>query len=162
MHRSTRILIIITTLMVSACQGSASSSQAETTASGTTLTTDALVAPTTGPPTSVSPSTDAQTITAPPAQATTTDDGANPFGGNDAEDGLMPSVVCMNLQDAQNEIQDHGVFASGSEDATGQGRSQIIDSNWQVVGQDPDAGTPIGEFDAMLLVVKYGEEPNPC
>jgi hypothetical protein len=119
-----------------------------------------LVAPTTLAPTSVSPSTDAPTTTASPIA--TTDDGANPFGGNDAEDGLMPSVVCMNLQDAQNEIQDHGVFASGSEDATGQGRSQIIDSNWQVVAQDPDEGTPIGEFDATLFVVKYGEEPNPC
>ena len=74
----------------------------------------------------------------------------------------MPDVICMNLQEAQDEIQDHGVFLSGSVDATGQGRNQIIDSNWQVVGQDPDAGAPIGEFDATLFVVKYGEEPNPC
>jgi hypothetical protein len=68
----------------------------------------------------------------------------------------------MNLQDAQNEIQDHGVFYSRSSDATGSGRNQIIDSNWQVVGQSPDPGTPIGEGDAMLFVVKYGEQPNPC
>jgi hypothetical protein len=74
----------------------------------------------------------------------------------------MPLVVCMNLQDAQDEIQDHGVFASGSEDATGQGRRQIIDSNWQVVAQSPDPGVAIGEFDATLFVVKYGEAPNPC
>jgi hypothetical protein len=68
----------------------------------------------------------------------------------------------MNLQDAQDEIQKHGVFFSLSEDATGQGRNQIIDSNWQVVGQYPEPGTPIGEFDATLFVVKYGEQPNPC
>lgn len=92
----------------------------------------------------------------------TVDDGANPLGGHAPEDSLMPQVVCMNLQDAQNEIQDHGVFFSRSEDATGHGRNQIIDSNWQVVGQSPDAGIPIGEGDAMLSVVKYGEQPNPC
>lgn len=74
----------------------------------------------------------------------------------------MPSVVCMNLQDAQNEIQDQGVFGSNSKDATGRDRNQIIDSNWQVVAQSPDVGTSIGEFDATLFVVKYGEQPNPC
>jgi hypothetical protein len=68
----------------------------------------------------------------------------------------------MNLQDAQDEIQRNGVFFSGSEDATGRGRSQIIDSNWQVVAQNPDPGTPFGEYDATLFVVKYGEQPNPC
>lgn len=73
----------------------------------------------------------------------------------------MPDVVCMNLQDAQDLIQEHGVFFSRSDDATGQGRAQILDSNWQVVGQDPPPGTPIGEFDAVLSVVRYGE-PSPC
>ena len=56
----------------------------------------------------------------------TTDDGA-----------LMPDVMCMNLQDAQDTIQEAGVFFSRSDDATGEGRHQIIDSNWQVVGQIP-------------------------
>lgn len=74
----------------------------------------------------------------------------------------MPNVVCMNLQDAQDRIQaETPVFYSSSFDATGQGRSQIIDSNWIVVSQTPDLGTPIGEGDANLGVVKYGE-PNPC
>jgi hypothetical protein len=111
------------------------------------------VAPTTVAPTTVAPPT------VPPVPV---DTGANPFGGHAPEDSLMPQVVCMNLQDAQNEIQDHGVFFSRSEDATGRGRSQIIDSNWQVVAQYPDAGVSIGEGDAMLFVVKYGEQPNPC
>jgi hypothetical protein len=75
---------------------------------------------------------------------------------------LMPAVVCMNLQDAQDLIQTVGVFYSQSVDATGQGRSQIIDSNWQVVSQTPDIGTPFGEGDAVLAVVKIGEQPNPC
>jgi PASTA domain len=85
----------------------------------------------------------------------------NPFGGDDPEDRRMPDVVCMDLQDAQNEIQDHGVFLSGSTDASGQGRRQIIDSNWIVVEQKPPAGSPIGEGDPELFVVK-DDEPHPC
>lgn len=91
-----------------------------------------------------------------------TEGGRNPLGGNSPEDKLMPDLVCMNLQDAQDEIQDHGVFLSRSEDATGKGRHQIWDRNWTVVDQDPKPGTPIGERDAVLFVVKDGEQPNPC
>ena len=42
------------------------------------------------------------------ATASTTE--TNLFGGDDPEDFLMPDVLCMNLQAAQDEIQDHGVF----------------------------------------------------
>ena len=69
----------------------------------------------------------------------------------------MPNVLCMNLQEAQDEIQDRGVFLSRSQDATGQDRFQINDSNWIVVDQSPSVGTRIGEGDAMLSVVKIGE-----
>lgn len=81
----------------------------------------------------------------------------NPFGGDDPEDMLMPDVLCMNLQAAQDEIQDRGVFFSRSEDATGQGRRQILDSGWIVVKQSPAPGQPIGELEAVLSVVKIGE-----
>lgn len=74
---------------------------------------------------------------------------------------LMPPVVCMNLQAAQNLIQDAGVFLSRSEDATGAGRMQVNDSNWIVVGQTPGVGVPIEEGDAVLSVVKV-DEPNNC
>jgi len=73
----------------------------------------------------------------------------------------MPDVVCMNLQDAQDEIQDHGVFLSHSHDASGKGRRQIIDSHWIVVSQSPEPGRPIGEGDAVLNVVKT-DEANDC
>lgn len=74
----------------------------------------------------------------------------------------MPSVVCMNLQAAQDFIQaETGVFYSRSEDASGADRSQLIDSNWIVVAQSPAPGTPIGEGDALLSAVKIGE-PNSC
>lgn len=78
-----------------------------------------------------------------------------------AAEPLMPNVMCMNLQDAQDLIQEEGVFLSLSQDATGQDRMQVLDSNWQVVGQSPAPGTPIDEGDAMLDVVKYGES-SPC
>ncbi len=84
----------------------------------------------------------------------------NIAGGNDPEDGLMPDVLCMTLQEAQDEIQDHGVFFSRSVDATGQDRMQLLDSNWIVIGQAPSAGTAIGEGDAILSVVKIGESTN--
>ncbi|MGW5386700.1 hypothetical protein [Nocardia sp. NPDC003963] len=73
----------------------------------------------------------------------------------------MPAVVCMNLQAAQDLIQTAGVFYSRSEDATGQGRRQVVDRNWVVVGQTPMAGALIGEGDAVLSVVKVGE-PTDC
>ncbi|MBB5912609.1 hypothetical protein BJY24_001476 [Nocardia transvalensis] len=67
----------------------------------------------------------------------------------------------MNLQDAQNTIQAAGVFLSRSRDATGAGRKQVLDRNWIVVAQTPTPGTPVGEGEAVLSVVKYGE-PNSC
>ncbi|WP_055476103.1 PASTA domain-containing protein [Gordonia sp. HS-NH1] len=73
----------------------------------------------------------------------------------------MPNVVCMNLQDAQNAIQAAGVFFSRSEDASGRGRSQMIDSNWIVVGQTPAAGATFTEGEAVLSAVKIGES-NQC
>lgn len=76
----------------------------------------------------------------------------------DAEEAaLMPDVVGMDLQAAQDTIQEVGVFHSRSEDATGQGRMQVWDRNWVVVSQDPQPGTPIGEGDALLYVVKDDE-----
>ena len=74
---------------------------------------------------------------------------------------LMPDVVCLDLQAAQDVIQNHGVFFSKSVDASGEDRMQIVDSNWIVVSQTPAAGTPVGEAEAILSVVK-DTEANPC
>jgi hypothetical protein len=123
-----------------------------TTVSTDIVTTTAAPAPSTTAPTYIIPAD-----TSPP----TTDDGLNPLGGNSPEDRRMPDVICMNLQAAQDEIQDHGVFFSRSVDATGKGRRQILDRNWIVVDQDPKAGDKIGEGDAVLSVVKT-DEPNDC
>lgn len=97
-----------------------------------------------------------------PSQASTsTEKPADDGAGKQAGKGKMPDVVCMNLQTAQNKIQESGVFFSRSEDATGKARQQLWDRNWIVVGQRPAAGTPISEGEAVLSVVKYGE-PNDC
>ncbi len=90
------------------------------------------------------------------------EDGTNLLGGDDPEDKLMPDLICRGLQAAQDEIQDHGVFGSKSKDATGRGRRQIWDRNWVVVAQDPEPGEKIGEFEAILYVVKKGDDENIC
>ncbi len=74
----------------------------------------------------------------------------------------MPDLICRGLQAAQDEIQDRGVFGSTSKDATGRGRRQVWDRNWVVVAQDPAPGDKIGEFDAILYVVKTDDDENPC
>jgi hypothetical protein len=138
---------------LSARDGGSGDSQTTAVSTGTvTTTTTTAPAPSTTAPKYVIPAD-----TSPP----TTDDGLNPLGGNSPEDRRMPDVICMNLQAAQDEIQDHGVFFSKSVDATGKGRRQILDRNWIVVDQDPKAGDKIGEGDAVLSVVKT-DEPNDC
>ncbi len=120
-------------------------------------TTVALLVPSTTAPTFIIPADTEPAESGPPV----TDDGLNPFGGDSPEDKRMPDLICMNLQAAQDEIQDHGVFFSKSVDATGKGRRQILDRNWIVVDQQPKAGDKIGEGDAVLSVVKT-DEPNDC
>lgn len=55
----------------------------------------------------------------------------------------MPDLVGQNLQDAQDSLQALGSYAMDQTDASGQGRSQIDDSNWQVCTQEPAAGTEV-------------------
>lgn len=134
-------------MVVSAgCGGGSDTATTTTTASTITQTAEAP-APAETPAATTNATTEMPTTTEAPTAATKT--------------VLMPNVVCMNLQAAQNKIQDAGVFFSRSVDASGQGRSQILDRNWIVVAQTPDPGTLIGEGDAVLSAVKIGE-PNPC
>lgn len=116
-----------------------------TPAAPSTVTVERTVAPTTTTP----PSSAVRSSTAPPTTSVA------------SGEGIMPNVVCMNLQAAQDQIQKTGVFYSRSRDATGRGRSQLLDRNWIVVSQSPPAGTRIGEGDAVLSVVK-ADESNDC
>jgi hypothetical protein len=69
---------------------------------------------------------------------------------------VVPNVVGEDLQSAQEEL--FPPLRSTSIDATGQGRSQVVDSNWVVVRQEPAGGTTVLILtDIKLYVVKAGE-----
>jgi PASTA domain len=55
----------------------------------------------------------------------------------------MPNLVGQNLQEAQDAIQkltDNPLFLTLSTDATGQGRAQVVDSNWKICSQNVKPG----------------------
>jgi beta-lactam-binding protein with PASTA domain len=71
--------------------------------------------------------------------------------------GVMPDVVCMELQAAQDKLQEAGFYLLSSKDALGD-RHQILDRDWVVIGQSVAAGKitlPLAKI--TLTVVKYGE-----
>lgn len=58
-----------------------------------------------------------------------------------ADTFVMPALVGMNLQRAQNQLQARGSFLLTQTDGTGEGRFQMLDYGWKVCAQDPPAGT---------------------
>jgi hypothetical protein len=76
-------------------------------------------------------------------------------------DFAMPNMVGVNLQVAQNTMQENGVMYSVSHDLLGM-RSQVMDGNWQVCDQNIPAGQQVvGDVEGAIDfgVVKLGE---PC
>ncbi|MEV6716914.1 PASTA domain-containing protein [Lentzea sp. NPDC051208] len=72
--------------------------------------------------------------------------------------GVVPNVVCLDLQKAQDTLQAAGFYLLGSEDATGRGRQQVADRNWVVVSQSAQAGSrPDVKVKITLGAVKFGE-----
>lgn len=85
--------------------------------------------------------------------------GTNGGGDSVSVDFVMPSVIGMDLQSAQNLMQDNGVFFSTSHDLAG-GRAQVVDSNWVVCTQSVPAGQQVtGDVEGQIDfgVVKRGE-----
>jgi beta-lactam-binding protein with PASTA domain len=79
-------------------------------------------------------------------------------GSNGATTGTMPNVVCKDLQTAQDTLQAASYPLITSTDGTGQGRTQIIDSNWIVIAQSAPANSHPDQADRVILtVVKFGE-----
>ena len=98
------------------------------------------------PPPTTPPATTPPRATPPPAPKTT------------AAPALVrvPNVVGSDLQSAQERL--FPPLRSTSVDASGQGRSQLVDANWIVVRQDPPAGTQVLPLtDITLYVLKRGE-----
>lgn len=71
--------------------------------------------------------------------------------------GIVPDVRCMELQAAQDTLQDAGFLLLFSDDALGD-RRQILDRDWVVIGQDPAPGRlALPTTRITLTVVKYAE-----
>ena len=78
--------------------------------------------------------------------------------GGAVEAGAVPNVVCKDLQTAQDTLQEAGFYNLGSQDGSGQGRSQLIDRNWVVTKQSVPAGSrPDPATRLVLTAVKFGE-----
>ena len=75
--------------------------------------------------------------------------------------GIMPDVVGMDLQTAEDTIQvrDRSLRFSDSRDASGQDRMQLVDRNWTVVRQSPAVGTVLHADDVPML--DAASEPGP-
>jgi beta-lactam-binding protein with PASTA domain len=73
--------------------------------------------------------------------------------------GVMPAVVCKDLQTAQDALQAAGFPIITSTDGTGQGRTQVVDRNWVVIAQSAPPGSHPSQSDRVVLtVVKFGED----
>jgi len=64
---------------------------------------------------------------------------------------VMPGLVGQNLQDAQDSLQALGSYFLDQTDASGDGRMQVDDDNWQVCTQEPAAGTEV-PLDATVVL----------
>lgn len=76
-------------------------------------------------------------------------------------DGTMPNVVGMVLQDAQDALQAKGSYLMDQVDATGQGRFQLLDSNWKVCDQAPAAGEALAATTLVRLSAVKLDETCP-
>jgi len=72
--------------------------------------------------------------------------------------GVVPAVVCHDLQDAQDAMRGAGYYVVIAKDGLGQHRYPLVDRNWIVVGQSAKAGSrPEKKTVIELTVVKFGE-----
>lgn len=72
--------------------------------------------------------------------------------------GVVPNVVGVNHQLAQDTMQAAGFYFLTEEDATGQGRLLVVDRNWVVVSQEPKGGSRVpADTKIVLRSKKIGE-----
>ena len=75
-----------------------------------------------------------------------------------AAHGVVPNVVCAELQAAQDALRASGFYVLTSTDGTGQGRIPLVDRNWVVIAQSVKPGESPGlTTHITLTVVKHGE-----
>ncbi|MEU6230452.1 PASTA domain-containing protein [Streptomyces sp. NPDC047042] len=106
-------------------------------------------------------STAAQGASDQPKQDTSTTgaETETPDSATDAapETATLPNLVGQDLQAAQDEAQAAGFYVLDDQDASGQGRLQILDRNWTVCSQEPAAGTHATDTPVILYAVKDDE-----
>ncbi|WP_306745776.1 PASTA domain-containing protein [Saccharothrix yanglingensis] len=114
---------------------------------------------------------------APPATTTTAtaavgeptavppDEGSQDAGRQDAgrqdtapETCTVPDVVGMVHQQAQDTMQDAGLFQLREEDATGRGRMLIVDRNWTTTAQSVAAGQVVACDTEITLAARKTDE----
>jgi hypothetical protein len=74
-----------------------------------------------------------------------------------AETAELPDLVGQDLQAAQDAAQAAGFYVLDDQDASGQGRLQVMDRNWTVCSQEPEAGTHPTDTQVTLFAVKDSE-----
>jgi hypothetical protein len=79
-----------------------------------------------------------------------------------ARSGVVPDVMCMDLQLGQDKGQAAGFTRMVSVDASGLRRRQVHDQDWVVVSQSPKAGTRASSDTQLVFrVLHYGERGAP-
>ncbi|MBZ4017509.1 PASTA domain-containing protein [Streptomyces purpurogeneiscleroticus] len=73
------------------------------------------------------------------------------------EEAQLPDMVGKSLQDAQDSAQAAGFYNLASHDATGMDRLQVLDRNWKVCSQEPQAGTLSTDTQIDFGAVKQDE-----
>ncbi|MCS0639165.1 PASTA domain-containing protein [Streptomyces sp. LP05-1] len=95
------------------------------------------------------------------ARASTKATAAGTAGGSGLGSGsgpaALPDFSGMDLQEAQDTAQSVGFYVLDDQDASGQGRLQIMDRNWTVCSQDPAPGTYATDTAVTLYAVKDTE-----
>jgi hypothetical protein len=79
-----------------------------------------------------------------------------------AKRNVVPNVLCMDLQLAQDKAQAARLTRVRVEDASGQRRRKVNDQDWVVVDQSPPAGTPAKWGTRLVFrVLAYGDPDAP-
>lgn len=79
-----------------------------------------------------------------------------------ARTGVVPNVICMDLQLAQDKGQAAGFTRMMAVDASGLRRRQVNDQDWVVVSQSPSAGTRASSRTQLVFrALRYGERGAP-
>lgn len=154
-HKRPWVLVVAGLFVIGALGNAVGGGEKEPAASSSAATSSSASVPTAAPPTTAAPTTPAeapQPIAPPVVPAPTTSTAP-------VVDFAMPDLVGLDLQTAQNLVQDNGVWLSVSHDLLGS-RSQALDSNWIVCSQNVPPGQRVtGNVEGAIDfgVVKRGE-----